>query len=68
MTRDRQYVPAMTPTLMTADELEHLPLPDKHVELVKGVLIVKEPAGERDGARRHGPKKREGGGAAGRWV
>lgn len=50
MTRDRQYVPAVAPTLMTADELEHLHLPDMHVELVKGVLIVKEPAGYRHGA------------------
>jgi len=50
VTRDRQYVPAMTPTLVTADQLEHLRLPDKHVELVKGVLIVKEPAGYRHGA------------------
>ena len=40
----------MTPTLMTADQLERLRLPDKHVELVKGVLIVKEPAGYRHGA------------------
>src|SRR5438552_19009164 len=50
VTRDRQYVPAMTPTLVTADQLEHLRLPDKHVELVKGVLLVKEPAGYRHGA------------------
>ena len=50
MMRDRQYVPAMTPTLVTADQLERLRLPDKHVELVKGVLIVKEPAGYRHGA------------------
>src|SRR5438876_11808007 len=50
VTRDRQYVPAMTPTLVTADQLEHLRLPDKHVELVKGVLIVNEPAGYRHGA------------------
>jgi len=50
MAHDRQYVPAMSPTLMTADQLEHLRLPHKHVELVKGVLIVKEPAGYRHGA------------------
>ena len=50
MARDRQYVPAMTPTLVTADQLERLRLPDKRVELVKGVLIVKEPAGYRHGA------------------
>ena len=50
MARDRQYVPAMTPTLVTADQLERLHMPDKRVELVKGVLIVKEPAGYRHGA------------------
>ena len=50
MTRDRRYVPAMTPTLMTADQQERLQLPDKRVELVRGVLVVKEPAGYRHGA------------------
>ena len=50
MARDRQYVHPMTPTLVTADQLERLRLPDKRVELVKGVLIVKEPAGYRHGA------------------
>src|SRR5437667_1638072 len=50
MARDRQYVPGMTPTLVTADQLERLRLPDKRVELVKGVLIVKDPAGYRHGA------------------
>src|SRR6266487_2290141 len=50
MARDRRYVHPMTPTLVTADQLERLRLPDKRVELVKGVLIVKEPAGYRHGA------------------
>src|SRR5438552_8694105 len=33
------------PALMTADELLRTHLPDKHVELVRGVLLVKEPPG-----------------------
>jgi Uma2 family endonuclease len=40
----------MTPaTLMTADELLHLRIPDKCAELVRGVLIVREPAGSMHG-------------------
>lgn len=35
--------------LLTADELLHLYLPDKRVELVRGVLVVREPAGGRHG-------------------
>ena len=35
--------------LMTAEELLHLNLPDKRTELVRGVLIVREPAGYRHG-------------------
>ena len=34
---------------MTADELLRTHLPDKHVELVRGVLVVREPAGYRQG-------------------
>lgn len=34
---------------MTAEELLHLNLPNKRAELVKGVLIVREPAGYRHG-------------------
>lgn len=34
---------------MTAEELLHLNLPDKRTELVKGVLVVREPAGYRHG-------------------
>ena len=44
---DPSYVPAMTP--MTADELLRTSLPDKRVELVRGVLVVREPAGGRHG-------------------
>ncbi len=45
---DPSYVPVMPP--MTADELLRTPLPDKRVELVRGVLVVREPAGFRHGA------------------
>jgi Uma2 family endonuclease len=38
------------PALMIADELLHLNLPDKRTELVRGVLVVREPAGLRHGA------------------
>lgn len=34
---------------VTADELLHLHLPDKRSELVRGVLVVREPAGYRHG-------------------
>jgi len=34
----------MTPTLMTADQLLHATIPDKRTELVRGILIVREPA------------------------
>ena len=33
------------PTIMTADELLTLHLPDKRTELVRGRLVVREPAG-----------------------
>lgn len=36
-------------TPMTADELLHLNIPDKRTELVRGVLVVREPAGYRHG-------------------
>jgi Uma2 family endonuclease len=35
--------------LLTAEELQHLNLPDKRTELVRGVLVVREPAGYRHG-------------------
>jgi hypothetical protein len=34
---------------MTADDLLRTHLPDKHVELVRGVLVVSEPTGFRHG-------------------
>ena len=44
------YIAGVTPSaLMTADELSRLPLPDQRVDLVKGVLRVREPAGYRHG-------------------
>ncbi len=50
MPAERAYVPDMSPaTLMTAEELLHVRIPDKRVELVKGVLVVREPAGYRHG-------------------
>ncbi|PYO91935.1 MAG: Uma2 family endonuclease [Gemmatimonadetes bacterium] len=45
MTAEHSYVPIMTGTLMTADELLQTSIPDKQVELVRGVLIVREPPG-----------------------
>ena len=47
----RVYVPAMSPSaaLITADELLHMHLPDKRVELVRGGLVVREPAGSTHG-------------------
>lgn len=45
------YIQAVPPaTLMTADELLRLNRPDKRTELVRGVLVVREPAGYRHGA------------------
>jgi len=46
MSAERAYVPGMSPSaLMTAGELLHVHIPDKHVELVHGVLSVREPPG-----------------------
>src|SRR3989442_10789583 len=46
MPAEHAYVPRMTPpALMTAEELLDVRIPDKRVELVKGVLVVREPAG-----------------------
>lgn len=36
-------------TRMTAEELLHAHIPDKRTELVRGVLLVREPAGSRHG-------------------
>jgi len=45
----RAYDVVMSEALMTADELLHLDLPDRRSELVRGRLIVREPAGARHG-------------------
>src|SRR5437773_12582656 len=39
----------MPPALMTADDLLRTSIPDKRTELVRGVLVVREPAGYRHG-------------------
>jgi len=46
MKASRQYIARMPPSAtMTADELLRLKLPDKRTELVRGVLVVREPPG-----------------------
>lgn len=50
MTQARHYierVPAQA--LLTAEELLHLHLPNKRTELVRGMLIIREPAGYQHG-------------------
>ncbi len=48
MPAEPAYVPPMSPlALMTADELPHVYIPDKRVELVKGALVVRELPGLR---------------------
>jgi Uma2 family endonuclease len=47
MPSERSYVLGMSAQLMTADDLLHIP--DKHAELVRGVLVVREPPGLRHG-------------------
>jgi hypothetical protein len=42
----RAYIADVSTTLMTADELLRLNLPNKRTELVRGRLIVREPAGQ----------------------
>jgi Uma2 family endonuclease len=49
MPAERAYVPNM-PSLMTAHELLQVNIPDKQVELVRGVLVVREPPGFQHGA------------------
>ena len=50
MRAEHAYVPHMSsPTVMTADQLLRVHLPDKQVELVRGVLVVREPPGFRHG-------------------
>jgi Uma2 family endonuclease len=43
------YIGHMTTELLTADELLRLNIPDKRTELIRGRLIVREPAGFRHG-------------------
>lgn len=46
MPAERVYVAGMSPlALMTAEELLLVSIPDKHVDLVRGVLEVREPPG-----------------------
>jgi Uma2 family endonuclease len=49
MPAGRAYVPNMPVTPMTADELLRLRLPHARTELVRGALVVREPAGYRHG-------------------
>ena len=50
MTDTATYILGMvSTTAMTAEELLHLNLPDKRTELVRGRLVVREPAGYRLG-------------------
>ena len=50
MRAEHAYVPNMTKTLMTAEQLFETNIPNKHTELVRGVLIVREPPGGRHGS------------------
>jgi len=50
MPAERAYVPNMSPSLMTAEELLHTNIPNKRTELVRGVLVVREPPGGRHGS------------------
>jgi Uma2 family endonuclease len=50
MRPSRSYIAGMTTSAkLTADDLLHLNIPDKRTELVRGVLVVREPAGYRHG-------------------
>src|SRR5438132_12565072 len=50
MPADSAYVPSVSSsTLLTADQLLPVRAPGKRVELVRGVLVVREPAGLRHG-------------------
>jgi Uma2 family endonuclease len=50
MPAEPAYVPGMTtPAAMSADQLMHVYIPDKRVELVRGVLMVQELPGLRHG-------------------
>ncbi|MGH8542194.1 MAG: Uma2 family endonuclease [Gammaproteobacteria bacterium] len=47
---ERAYVPDMTAPLLTAEDLLRASIPNKRTELVRGRLVVREPAGYRHGA------------------
>ena len=48
MPAEPTYVPRMSPpALLTPDELQHVYVPDKRVELVRGLLVVRELPGMR---------------------
>jgi Uma2 family endonuclease len=49
MPAEPAYVPNMPATLMTAEDLLHASISDKRTELVRGVLVIREPAGDRHG-------------------
>ncbi len=49
MPAERAYVPNMAASLLTAEELLHTHVPNKRVELVRGVLVVHEPPGYEHG-------------------
>ena len=50
MKKHSSYIePVATPHLLTADELLALNIPDKRTELVRGRLVIREPAGFRHG-------------------
>jgi Uma2 family endonuclease len=52
MPAERSYVPSVPPpppALMSAEDLLHAHVPDKRTELVRGMLVVREPAGGRHG-------------------
>jgi len=50
MSGESAYVPSMSPpTLVTAEQLVDVSIPGKRVELVRGALVVREPAGMRQG-------------------
>jgi Uma2 family endonuclease len=50
MTAEQPYVPVMTTALMTAEQLLQASVPNKRAELVRGRLVIREPAGWRHGA------------------
>ena len=49
MPAEPAYVPNMSSSLLTAEDLLDVNVPGKRVELVRGVLVVREPSGLRHG-------------------